>query len=316
MRALLLAATAALLALPAQAQNPVSYSDNTATNPDGVFDRPQTGCMGGNESAYDAATFSLSVSGTYVIDSVQNYDGYLVLYRAPFDPESPFTNCLATNDGNLDSSQIVASLSSSESYVLVTAGFAGLTGAFTNTISGPEGAAITLEVDGGEMLDVDLAVDPLVTTVASLGGKARFGITVTNNEDTEQSGALLVTVNGETFRTLLGSVRPNRSRSFQLNLGFPASIEPGIYDVSFAIQPDEGEVADMAGPFDVTVGDVPRLAHPSAVAAQFKKAGDEKGLSAYLAERHAAAAGVTVALAPVGSGQPVRSVRTHEAATQ
>ena len=298
MRLLLLAATAALLALPAQAQNPVSYSDNTAANPDGIFNRPNSACSGATSSAYDAVAFSVLVTGNYTMDSVQGYDGYLILYRAPFDPNSPLTNCIAANDDLFPlvsgASRIVRTLSSSESYVLVTAGFGGLTGAFTNTISGPAGSAITLG-GGVEVPDVDLAVTPLVSAVPATGGKARFRTTVSNNSDARVEGSVVVSVNGVERRRLSSALTSGGSQSFTVNLSFPARVPEGIYQVSFMAMSDEGEMLDMEGAFDVLVGDGERLAHPSAVLAQLKarvEAGDKAAmgeLDAYLAERQAAA---------------------------
>ena len=309
MRLLLLAATAALFALPAQAQVPVpaSYSGNTATNADGTFNRPiGAGCNNlsglGTNTPYQTQAFSASTSGAYSFDSVQlGFDGYLFLYEGSFNPTDQCAGFLNGNDdtesGGIGTSGFSNALSSGTTYVLVVTGFNNSdSGPYTNTIAGPDGATVTFsEGGGGEPSEVDLAVTPLVTAVPATGGKARFRTTVSNNSDARVEGSVVVSVNGVERRRLSSALTAGGSQSFTVNLSFPARVPEGIYQVSFMAMSDEGEMLDMEGDFDVLVGDGERLAHPSAMVAQFKarvEAGNKAAmgeLDAYLAERQAAA---------------------------
>lgn len=88
--------------------------------------------------AFDAFTFTAESTAFYDIASQQDYDGYLHLYRAPFNPETPLENVVAGNDdlGNNRASGFAEFLTEGTEYVLVTSAFAvGEAGGFSNTIT-------------------------------------------------------------------------------------------------------------------------------------------------------------------------------------
>lgn len=88
-------------------------------------------------------TFTVSANDSCNISSVQNdWDGFLLLYSAGFDPANPTVNFLAANDdgvGGIGTSEINAvSLNAGTTYHVVTTGYnAGEEGDFTNTITCP-----------------------------------------------------------------------------------------------------------------------------------------------------------------------------------
>ncbi len=71
------------------------YEGTTVDGP--LWDRPDGETTVG-PMPYHAHEFTADVAGVYDIQSEQDYDGYLLLYQAPFDPEAPFDNLLASND--------------------------------------------------------------------------------------------------------------------------------------------------------------------------------------------------------------------------
>jgi len=89
---------------------------------------------------YSLTQLSVSVSGSYDFSSVQNYDGFLVLYFNSFNPVSPLLNALIANDDELDfgTSGFTINLTASTNYFLITTGALNSDfGTFTNTITGP-----------------------------------------------------------------------------------------------------------------------------------------------------------------------------------
>ncbi len=129
-----------------------SYSDNTATNADGSWNRP----IGGGPSIsgigpvdYDLQAFYVDSTGSYTFDSVQDYDGYIHVYQGAFDALDQLTGLLAGDDdgpGGIGTSQIVdLNLTANTQYFIVTSGFAaGDAGFFTNTVSGAGTATFAL----------------------------------------------------------------------------------------------------------------------------------------------------------------------------
>ncbi|MEZ4235947.1 MAG: leishmanolysin-related zinc metalloendopeptidase [Myxococcota bacterium] len=118
----------------------LAYDGSTVGAP--TFDRPNgLGPALVGPVAYDAYAFTPTVgSGFYTVDSAQDYDGYLHLYRAPFDPAQPLTNVIAANDDLVDNrhSGFRLFLEDGVDYVLVTSAWgAGDEGTFTNTITPP-----------------------------------------------------------------------------------------------------------------------------------------------------------------------------------
>ena len=124
------------------------YSGTTTGAP--TFNRPAyTDCSSLTRvtAAYSAQEFSVSVSGNYMFFGAQEegWDGYLLLYEAPFAPADGTSNCLGGSDDGPDgagTSQFIhAPLKAFRRYVLVTTGFdAGAAGNFENHIFGPSRA--------------------------------------------------------------------------------------------------------------------------------------------------------------------------------
>lgn len=94
----------------------------------------------GTAVRYSLTQLSVSLNGSYNFSSVQNYDGFLVLYRDNFNPSSPLLNALVANDDDLDfgTSGFSVNLTSATNYFLITTGASNTDfGTFTNTVSGP-----------------------------------------------------------------------------------------------------------------------------------------------------------------------------------
>ena len=122
------------------AQNSLEYK---GTNDEGTFIRLPEDSLSAAERTvgYDAQTFQVSKAGWYQIKSEQDYDGYLNLYRAPFDPDEPAANLLRSNDDfGSETSAITFELEAETDYVIVTSacGVANdcgpARGEFTNTV--------------------------------------------------------------------------------------------------------------------------------------------------------------------------------------
>ena len=94
----------------------------------------------GTATPYHVQPITVSTTGTYSILSVQNggWDGYIHLYQGSFNPGSPLTNCIASNDDFIDIGQSlipVVTLTAGDSYFLVTSGFENTdSGTFTTTL--------------------------------------------------------------------------------------------------------------------------------------------------------------------------------------
>ena len=124
---------------PAPRPEPIiTYEGSTVGGP--TFQRPEDAgpTLLDGLVPYDAFSFTVEADGVYAILSEQDYDGYLHLYRAPFEPETPLNNLLNGNDdlsGNRNSG-FRHRLENDTDYVLVTSAWAeGESGSFTNTIT-------------------------------------------------------------------------------------------------------------------------------------------------------------------------------------
>lgn len=110
-----------------------------------VAARVEEDCTVGGESApYATVELTVGASGTYDLRSYTDrsgpYDGFLVLYAAPYDPQAPAANCLMANDDlvSVRVSGVEATLEAGRSYVVVQTGFNDQdSGPFTLTVSGP-----------------------------------------------------------------------------------------------------------------------------------------------------------------------------------
>ncbi len=94
----------------------------------------------GTANPYDVFSFTVDAGGSYIFNSSSPYDNYGLLYQGAFDPASPLTNVIVSNDdsnGTL-SYGFTTALSTGTNYFLVSTGF-DITdfGAFTTTIDGP-----------------------------------------------------------------------------------------------------------------------------------------------------------------------------------
>lgn len=98
---------------------------------------------------YHVEQFTISSNDTCNISSVQNgWDGYLFVYRDPFDPTNQTNNFVAGDDdgnGGITTSDIVGvALTANTVYRVVTTGFAnGEVGTFTNSVACPS-ATVTI----------------------------------------------------------------------------------------------------------------------------------------------------------------------------
>jgi hypothetical protein len=326
---LLLAAAAALVALPAQAQTEL-LSFSGSTQPIGAdYVEP----IYGKARVYDVVAFSVDTAGDYIVRTAASTDAQLVLYAGSFDPGTPGANLRAYEDDCEGSTAVSKfpcaednefrvfgaeplTLSPGVTYFAVTS-YSGFYGSdsvpttYSGTVSGPAGATVSLEEAGGGT-DIGLSVSSLATVIPTTGGKARFGVTVSNGTENRLEGDVVVSVNGVERRRLSSALTAGGSQSFTVNLSFPARVPDGVYTVSLMAVADTGEMSELVVE-DVTVGGPVRQAHPNAIIAQLKAAEDAKGLEAFAAERRAAAemVGVSTGGARVGS-----IVRKHQAATE
>lgn len=117
------------------------FSGNTDTG--NRFIRPTFDCaLATNTStSYRAQPFSVNVSGDYVIEQDQDFDGAIFVYEGDFNATRPLDGCLAANDDGLGIGNSLldpVTLVAGRSYVLVSTAFSesGL-GNTTTEISGP-----------------------------------------------------------------------------------------------------------------------------------------------------------------------------------
>ena len=143
-------------AVPSMA-DAITYSGSTAPSNTPTFRRPvETGDAFAVDEAgnpvitrYHSFHFNVSVSGVYNFTSIQDFDGFLILYSGVFNPANSLANFVIGDDDFVDfepgQSGFFATLSSTGNYILVTTGFDDASfGFFTNEIVGP--GAITLTV--------------------------------------------------------------------------------------------------------------------------------------------------------------------------
>jgi len=116
--------------------------EGTTVGLEQTFQRPEGAGPGlaDGDFLYDAFEFSTDSGGLYVFLSEQDYDGYVHLYEAPFDPTQPLVNLVAGNDDTeFFTSGFSLLLPANTNYVLVTSSFLpGDSGTFTNTITPPQ----------------------------------------------------------------------------------------------------------------------------------------------------------------------------------
>ncbi|MCC6560642.1 MAG: DUF11 domain-containing protein, partial [Xanthomonadales bacterium] len=176
----------------------VNYSDTIAAAP--TFNRPfGCGALSGAGTAvgYHVQQFSVDTGGSYSIEvlgtsTLSDDDSYLVIYQTAFDPMSPLTNCVITDDdsGTGYYSLATAALTAGTQYFAVTTTYAnGTTGPFDNQISGP--GNITL---GGGGPQADLGVTVAAPSGVATGGTFTYTLTATNNGPDPATGVLVTDV--------------------------------------------------------------------------------------------------------------------------
>jgi hypothetical protein len=150
---------------PTATNTPIAAScPGTLTNTSPTFNRPlagnpPTGLSGvGTSVYYREMTFSVNSNGTYTIEMINPAfvggdpdDGFYALYSPSFNPASPLTNVLQSDDDSGPGYQPVFSraLTAGTQYVLVSTTYGnGMTGTFTDVISGP-GTANWCQFGGG-----------------------------------------------------------------------------------------------------------------------------------------------------------------------
>ncbi|MEG3123201.1 FxDxF family PEP-CTERM protein [Sphingomonas sp. GB1N7] len=131
-----------------------------------VAGTPPTTMSGvGTAVAYNTFLFSPLASGSYTFlltSSTLNYDPFLALYAAPFNPASPLTNIIIANDdlaaGNVTQSGFTVNLLAGTVYTAVIAGFDNQDfGTYTLTIANaasavPEPATWAMMIAGFGMV--------------------------------------------------------------------------------------------------------------------------------------------------------------------
>jgi hypothetical protein len=137
-------ALAFTFAAPVSAQQQFTYQAAVSAAPTFVRPGPDCNPIDGRQVGYHALPFQVAAAGAYSIDSTQTFDGLIWLYTA-FDPAAPLTGCVIGDD-DLDGQQgrsrlADLALQPGVTYHLVTAGYGGETGTFTNVIAGPGAVA-------------------------------------------------------------------------------------------------------------------------------------------------------------------------------
>jgi hypothetical protein len=100
-----------------------------------------TCCSGLGPVRYSVQEFHISANDTCDFNSIQDgWDGYLLVYRSPFDPLNQTVNFVAGDDdgdGGIGTSDIAGvAIDGQTTYIVVTTGFEnGEEGTFTNTIN-------------------------------------------------------------------------------------------------------------------------------------------------------------------------------------
>lgn len=138
------AVSASALALQTDAAYAATATYSGSTIDGDTWVRPfQSGncCSSLGPVRFTTDTISVSIDGLYEFNSIQDYDGFLLVYEDLFDPLDQEVNFVAGNDDGNDgigSSDLSANLFANTDYIVVMTAFeAGQVGTFTNTISGP-----------------------------------------------------------------------------------------------------------------------------------------------------------------------------------
>jgi subtilisin-like proprotein convertase family protein len=148
------------------------------------FNRPLSGIPPtalssiGTDTPYHAFDFSVTETRNYSFFSGADYDQFLVLYGAPFNPADPLANALAANDdltliglSGFDDIPLTAGVG----YTLVTTGFGNDDfGNFENFIYLP-GTTVAIPDDDDAGISIPLHIDTL-GQITSLDGVTLIGL--------------------------------------------------------------------------------------------------------------------------------------------
>lgn len=150
---LALAATAATLALPAQA---LTFAGDTSAG--AVWNRPFATFSGlsafGAGVRYEATPFTVTADGVYTFQNTAAgaWDNFTFVYAGAFDPAAPLANGLVGNDDNpsVGLSGFAPELTAGTAYFYVVTGFeAADAGAYSATITGPGDVVLTAVPEPG-----------------------------------------------------------------------------------------------------------------------------------------------------------------------
>lgn len=120
---------------------------------------------------YALQPICITVSGTYEVLSVQDYDGYLHLYEEAFDPDDPLTNLLAGDDdghGGIGTSELSALLSAGDHFIVTSAFANGQEGTFANDVHGPAPVALGPCAVSVEAIDHAVELGSALAAVATV----------------------------------------------------------------------------------------------------------------------------------------------------
>lgn len=188
-------------------------------------------------SPYDIFIFTVPISGAYIINQTQDYDGVLTLYQNNFDANNPGANQLAQSDngpGGIGTSSIAVSLTAGTTYYLVTAGHADPFGFFSDG-SGFEGNFTTTFTPGVSPFLQVYDLQWLYGFQGSNSGETTF--TIINDQSCgvdKQNVSLEVTCRGTNEviadTTIEMTVYPVLSPLANYFIPDPSGIAPGIPD--------------------------------------------------------------------------------------
>lgn len=157
-----------------------SYLGTNATGQTFIRPDDNTGLTDAQRTVqYHTHEFVAAESSHHRIDSFQNYDGFLSLYKGSFDPANPSTNLLGQNDDFRGSfspgpppsgnSAVFAALTKGQKYVIVTSAYAAppqsdaSVGNFTNNIQAgvePPPPPIQLPTPDNSQYDITVIFEP------------------------------------------------------------------------------------------------------------------------------------------------------------
>lgn len=165
----------------------VMYSATTVGGP--TWTRPFANCTGASGLGpfrLHEQSFNVTVTGSYTLSSVQEFDGYIFVYNGSFNPATPLVNCIIGNDDGADigTSTLTTALTAGVNYVYVTTGFEdGEEGPFTNTITGPGDINLV-----GALPAADLGIVKTAPNGVATGGDFVYRLVASNAGPADSTG--------------------------------------------------------------------------------------------------------------------------------